>query len=104
MIKYEKTKSGFVIEMDGRNGDLIMEIAHAAAAYCVKAINEFRKENPDGIEDKRAIVTSAMMFMPMMIEAMEKQMGIDGTDEKMGSFSCDVVPFEALKKKGGEVQ
>lgn len=104
MIKCEKTKSGFIVEMDGRNGNLIMEIAHAAAAYYVRAINKFRKEHPDGIEDKQAIAASAMMFMPMMIEAMEKQMGIDGTDEKLGSFSCDVVPFEALKKKGGELQ
>jgi len=104
MIKCEKTKSGFVIEMDGQNGDLIREIAHAAAAYHVRAINEFRKKNPGGLSDRSAITGSLMMFMPMMIEAMEKQLGIDKTDEKLGSFSCNVVPFEALKKKGGELQ
>ena len=104
MIRSEKTENGFIIEMDGSNGDLIWEIANAAAAYHVRMIREFRKENPGGLSDRSAITGSLAMFIPMVIGAMEKQLGIDKTDEKLGSFSCEVVPFEALKKKGGEFQ
>ena len=104
MIKVERMENGFMIEMDGVNGDLIEEIAHVAGAYHVKAIKEFMKKAP-GLDVKAAIHASVELFGLMMVKAMEKQLGVKEDGEKREPVSIhEVISFDETKKKGGALQ
>jgi len=102
MVKVEKMKNGFIIEMDGSSGEVIEEIAQAAAAYHVRTIKEFRKDREIGDED--AIRGSVFMFGVMMAEVMRKQLGADGKEEKKVDADFKAIPFDIVRKKGGPVQ
>lgn len=102
MVKIEKMKNGFIIEMDGASGEVIEEIAQAAAAYHVRTIKEFRKDRE--IYDESAIKGSVFMFGIMMAAAMRKQLGADGKEEKPVDADFKAIPFDIVRKKGGEVQ
>ena len=104
MIKVERMENGFMIEMDGVNGDLIEEIAHVAGAYHVKAIKEFMKKNPN-MDVEHAIHASVDLFGLIMVRAMEKQLGIKEDKEKREPVSIrEVISFDDAKKKGGALQ
>ena len=104
MIKVERMENGFMIEMDGTDGNLIEEIAHAASAYHVKAIKEFMKKNPN-MDVKNAIHASVDLFGLMMSHAMEKQLGIKEDKKKQEPVSIsEVISCDEARKKGGPVQ
>lgn len=104
MIKVERMENGFMIELDGSNGDLIEEIAHAAGAYHVKAIKDFMKKRSD-LDVKYAIKASVELFGLIMKGAMEKQLGINEDSEEIEPISIhEVISFDDAKKKGGVVQ
>lgn len=103
MIKVERMENGFMIEMDGANGDLIEEIAQAAAAYHVKVIKEFRKKHGD-LDVNNAIRSSVDLFGVVMAGAMRKQLGVEEESRERDPVSvCEVIPFDSAKK-GGQVQ
>lgn len=105
MIKVERMENGFMIEMDGTNGDLIEEIAHVAGAYHVRSIKEFKKKHGD-LDVKRAIQASVDLFGLMMSHAMAKQLGVeeDKREEAEPVSICEVIAFDVAGKKGGSVQ
>ena len=104
MIKVERMENGFMIEMDGTDGNLIEEIAHAAGAYHVKAIKEFIKKNPN-MAVEHAIRASVDLFGLIMARAMEKQLGIKEDKKKQDPVSIrEVISFDDARKKGGPVQ
>ena len=102
MVKIEKMENGFIIEMDGSSGEVIEEIAQAAAVYHVRAIKEFRKDRE--IDDESAIKGSVFVFGIMMADAMRKQLGADGKKESKFDADFKAIPFDVVRRKGGPVQ
>lgn len=102
MVKIEKMENGFIIEMDGASGEVIEEIAQAAAAYHVRTIKEFRKDQE--VSDEDAISGSVFMFGIMMAEAMRKQLGVAGKEKEKVKADFKAIPFDVVRKKGGPVQ
>lgn len=104
MIKVERTENGFIIEMDGTNGNVIEEIAYAAGAYHVRAIKGIMKKHA-GLDVKHAIQSSVNLFGLIMANAMEKQLGIKEDKKEAEPVSIrEVISFDEAKKKGGVLQ
>ena len=104
MIKVEKMDAGYVVEMDGSDEELVHEIANAAAVYHVRAIKEFMQVHAD-VDVKHAIEASVDLFGLLMIQAMEKQLGVKEDGEKREPVSIhEVISFDETKKKGGALQ
>lgn len=101
MIKVERMENGFMIEMDGANGDLIEEIAQAAAAYHVRTIKVREKKE---IDNEDAIKGSVFLFGIVMADAMRKQLGAEYKEEKTADADFKVIPLDLKGKKGGVVQ
>lgn len=98
MVKCEKLKSGFMISLDGDSESLIEEIAYAAAAYHVNAMQVTSLDKGDEESVRNAIKASCDLFGMFMAEAMERILNMEHRESELDRL-CSLV-----KKKGGAVQ
>ena len=101
MIKCEKNKSGFVVEIDGQFNDVISEMAYAVASLHVRTMEKELGVNMNDEKDCAAAVEAASTaFSLIMEEAMYRILGM----EKEPSLLKKVASLFEKKKKAGDLQ